>query len=255
MNCFSTAIRCVEETKEIFLNGFAQKKVISFKGEIDLVTTVDKAVEEKVIQIIRSEYPDHDILAEESDQISHSSPYRWIIDPLDGTTNFAHNLPHFALSIALEHKEELILGVVYNPMTGELFSAEKGKGAYLNKKPISVSTVKSLSQSLLATGFPYDRRQYADLYLSEFKKMLIKTQGIRRAGVASLDLCYTACGRFDGFWERKLNPWDVAASILIIEEAGGKVSTFTGAKFRLSDQTILASNGHIHKEMISILAS
>lgn len=243
------------KAKLFFRRALLKKKVISFKGEIDLVTTVDKAIEDKVIEIIRSQYPDHDILAEESQQPDHSSPYRWIIDPLDGTVNFAHNVPFFSLSIALEYNKELILGVVYHPMAQELFTAEKGKGAYLNGKKISVSTISDLSQSLLATGFPYDCHQHADLYVSEFKKMVKKAQGIRRPGVASLDICYVATGRFDGFWERKLKPWDVAASLLIVEEAGGKITTFYGKEYCFSEETLLVSNGLIHEEMLSILST
>jgi len=251
---YKTAMQCVTETKEIFINGYHQDKQIAYKGAVDLVTTIDKSVEEKVIDIIHDKYPDHDILAEESDEVKRASAYRWIIDPLDGTTNFAHSHPHFALSIALEKNDSLILGIVYNPISEELFYAEKGKGAYLNNKKISVSAISSLSQALLATGFPYDRHTNADLYVSELKKMMVVSQGIRRAGVASLDLCYLACGRFDGFWERKLKPWDVAASILIIEEAGGKITTFSGNQFSFSEKTILGSNQLIHQKMVSTLA-
>ncbi len=255
MTYLDIAFRCVEETDDIFSKGFEEKKEITHKGVVDLVTTVDKAVEDKVIEIIHSEYPDHDILAEESHESQRSSPYRWIIDPLDGTTNFAHNVPHFALSIALEYNDELILGLVYQPISGELFHAEKGKGAFLDDEPIKVSTVPDLPQSLLATGFPYDRHQYADLYISELKLFMEKAQGIRRAGVASLDLCYVACGRYDGFWERKLNPWDVAASLVILSEAGGQSSQFDGKTYSLKDQTMIASNSLIHKEMQVILSS
>ncbi len=254
MTYLDVALQCVEETTAIFLKGFKAKKEITHKGVVDLVTTVDKAVEDKVIEIIHSEYPDHDILAEESHESERRSSYRWIIDPLDGTTNFAHNVPHFALSIALEHKDELILGLVYQPMSGELFHGEKGKGAFLNDEPIKVSTIPDLPQSLLATGFPYDRHQYTDLYISELKPFMEKVQGIRRAGVASLDLCYVACGRYDGFWERKLKPWDVAASLVILSEAGGQSSQFDGKAYSLKDQTIIASNSLIHREMQEILS-
>ncbi|MDH4127881.1 MAG: inositol monophosphatase [Spirochaetota bacterium] len=255
MSYFNTAIRCVNETKDIFLNGFSNKKNIIFKGDIDLVTSVDKEIEEKVINIILSDHPNHDILAEESVQKEKKSSYRWIIDPLDGTTNFAHNVPHVALSIALERDDKLILGVVYNPMSGELFTAEKGKGAFLNEIRISVSNTPNLLNSLLATGFPYDCHQYAKLYTDELKKIMEKSQGIRRFGVASLDLCFVACGRFDGFWERKLSPWDVAASLLIIDEAGGLTTTFGGKNYALYDDTIIASNKLIHNEIISTLTS
>ncbi len=253
MSYLDTAIHCVEETKEIFLSGYSQKKNITHKGMFDLVTTVDKEIEDKVVQIIQSDYPNHDILAEESHVTERRSKHRWIIDPLDGTTNFVHSVPHFSISIALEEEGEIILGVVYQPISGELFLAEKGKGAYLNNSKIHVSDVTSLSNSILATGFPYDKYQYADLYSSELKLFLEKVQGIRRFGVASLDLCFLSCGRFDGFWERKLKPWDVAASILIIKEAGGMITNFSGSPYSFQDNTIMASNSLIHKEMLSTI--
>jgi len=255
MTFLETALKCVAETKPLFLDGYLQDKEISYKGDVDLVTTIDKAVEKKVQEIILSDYPDHDILAEESEDYSQSGSYQWIIDPLDGTTNFAHAVPHFALSMALEQDGKPILGVVYQPISDELFVAEKGKGAFLNNKKISVSKVTTLGKSLIATGFPYDRQQYADFYTKELSKMMKVSQGIRRAGVASLDLCYIACGRYDGFYERKLHPWDVAASLLIIEEAGGEVTTFTGDPYSYSEETILTSNQLIHDEMIHILAN
>ncbi len=253
MDFSKTAFRCVEETKSIFINGYHSLKTIEYKGDINPVTSVDKAVENKIISIIRSDHPYHNILTEESKPLNQSSEYRWIIDPLDGTVNFAHNIPHFALSIALEYRSIMILGIVYNPMTNELFFSEKNNGAYLNNKKIAVSHIKNIKHSLIATGFPYDSWINADLYSNELNKFLKTVQGIRRAGVASLDLCYLACGRYDGFWERKLSPWDVAASILLIEEAGGKVSNFLGDKYTFSQDNIIASNNHIHNDMIKIL--
>ncbi|MDH5680815.1 MAG: inositol monophosphatase [Spirochaetota bacterium] len=254
MSYWDTAIRCVEEVKGILLSGFHEEKIIEHKGEVDLVTSVDKAVEEKVIDIITVEHPDHDIMAEESGLTKESKgDYLWIIDPLDGTTNYAHNFPHFSLSIGLEYKGEKVFGLVYQPIADELFIAEKGSGAFLNDRRITVSRVSQLSQSLLGTGFPYDRQRNAELYTTELKTLMEKAQGIRRPGVASLDLCYLACGRYDGFWERKLHPWDVAAGILIVKEAGGMVTNQTGADFHYSDELIIASNGLIHHEMLNIL--
>jgi len=255
MSYRDTAIRCMEETKEILLAGFYREKIIEHKGEVDLVTSVDKAVEERIISIIRVEHPDHDIMAEESGKAKeYGSPYLWIIDPLDGTTNYAHNFPHFSLSIGLEFEGERIFALVYQPVTDELFVAEKENGAFLNGKKITVSQVSQLSQSLLGTGFPYDRQRNAELYTKELRMFMEKAQGIRRPGVASLDLCYLACGRYDGFWERKLHPWDVAAGVLIVEEAGGRVTNMIGKAYQYSEDMIVASNGLIHEEMIHVLA-
>ncbi len=253
LDFFDTAIRCVEETHDLFIQGYKQEKEIEFKGKVDVVTTVDKAIEQKVVDIIKAQYPDHDILAEELHHQERSNPYCWIIDPLDGTVNFAHNVPHFSLSIALEHNNEMVLGIVYNPILEELFSAEKGSGAFLNGKKISVSKTTTLLHSLTATGFPYDRWQHSNIYIEELRKIMPYVQGIRRDGVASLDLCYVACGRYDGFWERKLKPWDVSAAVLIIKEAGGKVTNYDAKDYYYTDDTLLATNKLIHQEMLKTL--
>ena len=225
---------------------------ISYKGRDNIVTDVDKKAERIIINIIRSRFPGHSILSEEKGRLDKRSPYKWIIDPLDGTTNFAHAFPFFCVSIALEIAGEISLGVVYDPMRDELFSAESGKGAYLNKGKIGVSGVKRLSDAFLATGFSYGRRR-KDKNVGNFKKFLIRTMAIRRAGSAALDLSYVACGRFDGFWELDLNPWDSAAGLLIVKEAKGIVTKFDGTPYSPYHKNILATNGKIHSQMASLL--
>jgi myo-inositol-1(or 4)-monophosphatase len=238
---------------EIIGRAWQQPKTIGYKGAIDLVTTTDREAEHKIVEVIRRHFADHAILAEEeTDLRGNNKDYRWIVDPLDGTTNFAHSYPNFCVSIALESAGEVILGLVYDPLRGECFKAVKGEGATLNGSPIRVSGVKELDNALLATGFPYDRRENADFYLSFFKGFLTRCQGIRRNGSAALDLCYLACGRVDGFWELKLKPWDIAAGSLIAAEAGGRLSDFGGNYFTIWANETLASNGIIHNEMVEI---
>lgn len=229
-----------------------EKHTIKYKGEIDIVTEVDRMSEEMLISRIGKKFPHHDILAEESAGIESGSEFRWIIDPLDGTTNYAHGYPVFCVSIALERKDEIILGVIYNPVMEEMFVAEKGKGAFLNDKRISVSDTTELSKSLLATGFPYDIRENPDNNLNYFNEMATKVMAIRRAGSAALDLAYIAAGRFDGFWELRLNPWDTAAGWLLVEEAGGLVTEIFGEDYCVKSPHILATNGKIHGKMIDV---
>ena len=241
---------------EIIRRTWQQPKTIGYKGAIDLVTTTDREAEHKIVEVIRRHFSDHAILAEEeTDLRGNDKGYRWIVDPLDGTTNFAHSYPNFCVSVALESTVEVILGLVYDPLRGECFKAVKGEGATLNGNPIRVSGVKELDNALLATGFPYDRREKADFYLNFFKEFLTRCQGIRRNGSAALDLCYLACGRVDGFWELKLKPWDIAAGSLIVAEAGGRLSDFSGNYFSIWGNEILASNGIIHNEMTEITAA
>lgn len=228
---------------------------IDYKGRADMVTEVDRESERIIIEIIKSEFPEHQFLAEETPQVERTSVYKWIIDPLDGTTNFIHSLPIFAVSIGLEYDSDVIMGIVFHPMTGELFTAIKGKGAYLNKQRISVSRINTLSHSLLATGFPYELNRHFYTNMEFFRKFYEKCHGIRRLGSAAIDLCYTACGRFDGFWEYDLHPWDMAAGSLIITEAGGEITDFQGNPFSIYQSEILATNGHITREMIEILDS
>ncbi len=227
---------------------------ISYKGRINLVTAADLASEKLIFKAIKKKYPDHSILTEEKLSAERESDFRWIIDPLDGTTNYAHDFPFWSVSIALEYREKIIIGVVYEPMRDEMFYASSGNGARLNDKKIIVSQEKMLERSLLATGFPYDIGSSEENNLKYFERFARKARGVRRAGSAALDLCYLACGRFDGFWELKLSPWDTAATRLIVEEAGGIVTDFDGHKYSIYDKYILASNGKIHDQMIKILS-
>jgi myo-inositol-1(or 4)-monophosphatase len=226
---------------------------IDYKGEINLVTEGDKISEKMITSRINQLFPDHDILAEEFTFTNRGSDFRWIVDPLDGTTNYAHGYPFFCVSIALKKLDEIILGVIYNPMLKELFVTEKGGGAFLNGREIHVSNTIRIEESFLATGFPYDIREDTQNNLNYFNEMIMKARAIRRAGSAALDLAYVAAGRFDGFWELKLNPWDTAAGWLMVEEAGGVVTDMRGKKYYLESPIILASNGRIHKEMMDVL--
>lgn len=226
---------------------------ISYKGAINLVTEMDRISERTVVETILGTFSDHGILAEEEAQIKNSSDYLWIIDPLDGTTNYAHGYPSFSVSIGLEFLGDIIIGVVYDPMRDELFSAARGQGAFLNGQPIAVSRTEILIRSLLATGFPYDRAVSKENNLDYFSALIMASQEIRRSGSAALDMCAVAAGRLDGYWELKLCPWDVAAGSLIVREAGGTVSDFTGTLFNIHDKEIVASNGIIHSLMLDIL--
>ncbi len=231
------------------LNGIRK---IDFKGEIDIVTDADRMSEDMILSAIRNRFPDHDVMSEESAATETGSAFRWIIDPLDGTTNYAHGYPVFCVSIALEWKGDVILGVVYNPMLDEMFVAEKRRGAYLNGSRLSVSRTSVLSHGLLATGFPYDIRNDRNNNINYFNEMARKVRAIRRAGSAALDLAYVAAGRFDGFWELKLMPWDTAAGCLLVREAGGGVTDLFGAPHDLSSPHVLASNGTLHQAMMTV---
>jgi len=226
---------------------------ISYKGRDDIVTDIDKKAETLIIKKILAEFPGHSVLSEERGVIAGTSPYKWIIDPLDGTTNFAHAFPFFCVSIALEKNGKVILGVVYDPMRDELFTAETGKGARLNRKKITVSDTARMEDSFLATGFSYGVTR-KDRNIDNFKKLLVRTMAIRRAGSAALDLCYVACGRFDGFWEMDLHPWDSAAAQLIVKEAKGEVTKFDGTTYTPYDRNILATNRLLHRKMVELLA-
>lgn len=241
------------EAGEILKMKFGKIKRIDFKGEINIVTEADYMSQEFIKKSIKGKFPEHSILSEEGVEIKSLSSFRWIVDPLDGTTNFAHGLPLFSVSIAVEHEGEIFTGVIYNPILKELFWAERGKGAFLGKKRIRASKTDSLSKSLLSTGFPYDIREDPNNNLDHFSRFTLRAQAVRRLGSASIDLCYVACGRFDGFWELKLFPWDVAAGILMVEEAGGKITNFKGFSTDIYSKEIVASNGIIHDEMIKVL--
>ncbi len=249
------AIETARDAGRVLLEKFGRIETVTKKGDINLVTEADLASEALIVERIRSHFPRHAILAEEAGNAvvtGENGGHKWIIDPLDGTTNYAHGYPCFCVTIALEHEGEIVLGVTYDPTRDELFTAEKGRGATLNGKPIRVSRTDELGNSLLVTGFPYDikhREQFAR-HLTEF---LLSSRGVRRDGSAAIDLAYVACGRFDGFWEEGLNPWDVAAGKLLIEEAGGTVSYYDGSPFSIYTPPIVASNGTIHAEMLNVL--
>jgi len=247
------AIAAAKEAGRIQMQHFGHSHKVEYKGEINPVTVVDKLCDQAISRIIFDVFPEHDILTEESPFKMKGSPYRWVIDPLDGTTNYFHGYPCFCVSIGLELKGEVILGVVYNPVLEELFHAEKGEGAYLNGNRISVSQEGQLERSFLSTGFPYDIRENVDLYLRYFRQFIQKSLAIRRPGSAAIDLCYLAAGRFDGFWELGLHPWDVAAGSLIVTEAKGVVTDLKGGTFSIYSKEILASNGLIHKEMLETI--
>ncbi len=226
---------------------------VTKKGAVDLVTQADIGSEKLIIETIRKAFPDHAILAEESGLNEGTADCQWIVDPLDGTTNFAHQLGLFSVSIAFALKGDIVMGVVLNPVAGELFTAVKGKGAELNGRPIKVSDSATVSESLLVTGFPYNFKDIFDPLLARFSNCLKASRGVRRLGSAALDLCSVACGRFDGFWEQNLNPWDTAAGFQIAQEAGASITDFSMGSFTVNKKEILATNGKIHNEMISLL--
>ena len=245
---------CLDEAGKIILKGFGLTHRIKKKAPVSIVTEIDLAADAKIVSLIRRNFPDHHILTEESKPFKGNSDYRWIIDPLDGTTNFSHGIPLCCVSIGVEYKGEIILGGVYNPMLKERFFAEAGKGAFLNGKRIRVSPQATLIDSLLVTGFPYDRQEKAGFYLGYFKALMEKCQGVRRLGAAAVDLAYVACGRFEAFWEFNLQPWDVAAGVLLVKEAGGKVTDFKGEPFdAFKPVQLLSSNGKVHAQILSTI--
>ncbi len=228
---------------------------VGFKGAVNPVTETDTGVEGLIRSRLEDWFPDHRILAEESggDEWREEGPPIWLIDPLDGTNNFAHGFPHIGVSLALVEEQQPVVGVIYDPLRDETFAATAGGGAFLNGEAIRVTDVEQLSASFLATGFPYDRRTAPDNNVERLDHFLRRSQGVRRAGAAVLDLCYVACGRFDGFWEIRLHPWDVAAGILIVREAGGEATNFGGGRDCVSGREIIASNGRIHRQMLGVI--
>jgi myo-inositol-1(or 4)-monophosphatase len=248
------AIRVSQDAGKLLRDRLGTTIDIEHKGSINLVTDVDLASERLIREAIATYYPRHEILAEEGGLSESSSEYRWIVDPLDGTTNYAHRYPIFCVSIALEHAGETILGVVYDPMREELFAAERGAGATLNNRPIRVSKIDDLIKSLLSTGFPYNIKTSKLTNLDHWENFAMNAQALRRDGAAALDLCCIACGRFDGFWELNLGPWDTAAGALIVAEAGGRVTDFSGGRFSNYKPEVIASNGLIHDRMIEVVA-
>jgi myo-inositol-1(or 4)-monophosphatase len=243
------------------LRGFlAQGVETEYKGDVDLVTVADRTSEKLIRERLGAAFPEHGIYGEEGTRERLLGEFRWYVDPLDGTTNFAHGIPHFCVSLGLEQRGPelkpdedgtLVAAVIYDPMRDELFTAERGRGAWLNGKPMHVSRTAELAESLVATGFP-SRKRHESPNIHFYQEFTLRSHGVRRAGSAALDLAYVACGRMDGFWEFKLNPWDTAAGILLVEEAGGRASDFSGGRFRLDSREILASNGLIHDELLGL---
>ena len=250
------AIQTARDAGRILTERFGRITEITNKGDIDLVTEADLASERFIIERIKSHYPRHAILAEESEAsgVRHegNSDLKWIIDPLDGTTNYAHGYPCFCVSIALERDGRVEIGVIYDPMRDETFAAELGEGATLNGRRIRVSEIDDLNRAMLCTGFPYNVRETGD-FARHFHNFIMNGQAVRRDGSAALDLAYVACGRFDGFWEEGLRPWDVAAGVLLVEEAGGQVSYYDGSPFNIYSPPILSSNGLVHEAMMRVL--
>src|SRR5271169_1937080 len=241
------------EAGALLMHHFHQHLKIEYKGEADLVTAADRAAEVLIRERIRQEWPTHDVLGEEQGLNDRGAEYRWYVDPLDGTTNFAHGYPVFCVSLALEQRSSAgakrIAAVVYDPTRDELFSAEQGSGAHLNGGAIHVSKTATLKESILGTGFPsHKRHKNPNIYF--YHQITLHSHGVRRAGSAALDLCNVAAGRFDGFWEFNLNPWDTAAGVLIVEEAGGKVTDFSGGEFQIASRETLASNGLVHDALL-----
>jgi myo-inositol-1(or 4)-monophosphatase len=241
------------EAGALLLEYFHQGLKIEYKGDADLVTAADRASEVLIRERVAKQFPSHDVLGEEQGLNDRGNEYRWYVDPLDGTTNFAHGFPVFCVSLAIEHRtadsQRRVAAVVYDPTRNELFSAQHGQGAELDGKPIHVSKIGQLKESLLATGFPSHKR-HKNPNIFFYHQITLRTHGVRRAGSAALDLCDVACGRYDGFWEFNLNPWDTAAGVLIVEEAGGKVSGFDGSPFQLNSRETLASNGLLHDALV-----
>ncbi|MFO7741456.1 MAG: inositol monophosphatase family protein [Anaerolineae bacterium] len=252
-----SAIAVAHEAGDVVSRDFPPSALgrVGFKGPVNPVTETDTAAEELIRSRLEERFPGHRILAEESggDEWREPGPPIWLIDPLDGTNNFAHGFPHVGISLALVEDEQPVVGVIYDPLRGETFAATAGGGATLNDESIRVTEVRDLSEAFLATGFPYDRRVASDNNVQRLDHFLRRSQGVRRAGAAVLDLSYVACGRFDGFWEIRLHPWDVAAGILIVREAGGEVTNFAGGLDCVSGRRIVASNGRIHQQMLRVI--
>lgn len=246
-------MRAAREAGEVLRRSYEQQVSIRYKGPFDLVTEADEESERTVSRILREEFPAYGVYAEESGRLQGEGGARWIVDPLDGTTNYSHGFPFFAVSIGLEVDRELQAGVVYNPVLEEMFTAERGGGAALNAQPLHVSTTAELGRSLLASGFPYDRTA-APHAVELWGRFTMLTQGMRRAGSAALDMCYVAAGRLDGYYERQVQAWDLAAGVVILLEAGGKVTSYNGKPFDIEGREVLASNGPLHGAMVDVIA-
>jgi myo-inositol-1(or 4)-monophosphatase len=252
----ATAIEAVIRAGEIQLAGMGRNVRIDKKGAIDLVTEIDLEIERDFRRLVADRFPGHAVLGEEfgsSDDRDDAPPFCWVFDPVDGTTNYAHGLPIFCSSLALEIDGAIAVGAIYDPTRRELFTAERGQGAWLNGQPLTVSSTRTLIDSLLVTGFHYGIQRDPEELVSLFREFITRSRAVRRLGSAALDLCYVAAGRFDGYWESKIQPWDVAAGALIVDEAGGRVSTISGGLFRSRAGSVLASNGHIHDLMLETI--
>ncbi|MDW8326333.1 MAG: inositol monophosphatase family protein [Anaerolineales bacterium] len=249
----SFAESLAREAGALLREGYGKVSNVEYKGVVDLVTEYDRLSEELILSRLRAAFPTHRLYAEESGKSGQAGDYEWLVDPLDGTVNFAHGVPIFAVSLALTYRRQLVMGVVYDPMRDELFAAEAGQGATLNGRRLRVSAERELSRSLLATGFPYDVRTSPQNNFAEFVAFYRRSQAVRRAGSAALDCCYVACGRFDGYWEYKMKPYDIGAAALMVREAGGRVTTAEGDENFLGAPSIVASNGHIHEQMLRVL--
>jgi len=247
------AIDIAQEAGKVLREEMERPLDIAYKGDFDLVTQADRRSEQVIVRRLQKQFPEHAIAAEEGTGKDTGSDYRWHVDPLDGTTNFAHGYPCFCVSMALAHKNELLLGVIYNPIYQELFAAARGEGATFNGKKIHCSKIGSLKNSLLCTGFPNHKRQsHPNIYY--YWDFTLRSHGVRRDGSAALDLAYVAMGRFESFWEFGLNPWDTAAGVVLVEEAGGKITDLQGQPYLLGGPSILASNGLVHAEMLKVAA-
>lgn len=249
----AVALLAARRAGTLLMRGFGRRHAVTFKGEIDLVTAYDQRAEALIVAAIRAAYPDHAIVAEEGSGGGGSAEHCWYVDPLDGTTNFAHGYPVFAISIAYERAGVLECGVTYDPTRKECFVAQRGRGAWLNGRRLAVSPTARLDHALLATGFPYDRANYPPA-LARWERVIRAARAVRRAGSAALDLAYVAAGRFDGFWEDWLGPWDLAAGLLLVREAGGTATDLSGGLVSPRRGQVLASNGHIHEAMLAVLA-
>ncbi|MGD9291066.1 MAG: inositol monophosphatase family protein [Desulfobacterales bacterium] len=248
-----TAIEAARQSAKILQARFGNISLIRKKADAEIVTEADTESEKAIITAIRAEYPDHSILGEECGLIESPSEYKWILDPLDGTVNFAHQIPIFCISIALSFQDTIVLGVILDPVNDELFTAVSGQGAQLNGDRIQVSASEAVSESLLVTGFPYNVGEVFEPVMARYGRCLKASQAIRRLGSAALDLCYVACGRFEGFWEQNLKAWDTAAGALMVVEAGGRVTTFSDQPYQVNHAEILATNGRVHQEMLGLM--
>ena len=248
-----TAVDIAREAGTLVANYVERRVGFELKGEHDLVTEADRASEQLIVERLQRHYPSHAVIGEEGARVEGSSDYRWYVDPLDGTTNFAHGFPVFNVTLALEKAGEVIAGVVVDPMRNEVFAAERGGGAFLNNRRIRVSKAARLTDCLVGTGFP-SRKRHQDLNIHFFYQLSIMSHGVRRPGAAALDLAYVAAGRLDAFWEFSLNPWDVAAGLLLVEEAGGKTSDMRGAPVSVHGPHFVANNRLVHDEMLGVFA-